>query len=445
MVILGLGTNQGDRTKNLRTALYYLGLIDQIKIIQVSPLYKSNALLLENAPKYWDKFYLNVAINCETSLEPMELLKTLKTIETKMGRKQSDLLWSPRIIDIDILAWRYKKITTQELTIPHQELHNRPFALWPFIDVVLEWHDYITEPNITNAILENLTKWGARSMNIAPLNTHRIAHRIDTPQLLGILNITPDSFSDGGKHQNTEQALEHAINLFNSGADLIDIGSESTRPNAEEIPAQLEWKRLYPVLNTIMNYWKNNPWKPKISIDTRNYKVAEKAITLGVDWINDVSGLADPAMCRVIKEADVYAVYMHNLGIPANRNILIPSEQDPINYIFSWALDRKIQILQTGIKPDKLIFDPGVGFGKNATQTLQLLRRIHEFNALNLPLLIGHSRKSFLNICTNQPVTDRDHETAVVSEFLARKKIQYLRVHNIEHNLRNLQMQTFLV
>jgi 2-amino-4-hydroxy-6-hydroxymethyldihydropteridine diphosphokinase/dihydropteroate synthase len=447
MVILGFGTNQGDRTKNLRTALYHLGLIDQIKIIQVSPLYKSNALLLENTPKDWDQFYLNVAVSCKTTLEPLELLKILKNIEINMGRNQCNLRWAPRIIDIDILAWRDKKITTAELTIPHPELHNRPFALWPFMDLILEWQAYIAEQNTINAILENLKQWGSRltNTNTAPLNTHKLAHRIDIPKLLGILNVTPDSFSDGGKNQSTEKALEHAIHLFNSGADFIDIGAESTRPNAEEISAKLEWERLYPILQAIVNYWQNNSWKPKISIDTRHYQVAENAISLGVDWINDVSGLTDPKMCRVIREADVHAVYMHNLGIPANRDNLIPSEKDPIQEIFNWASDRKIQILQTGINPDKLVFDPGIGFGKNAIQTLQLLHGIHEFNALNLPLLVGHSRKSFLNICTNYPATNRDHETAVVSEFLARKKIQYLRIHNVEHNMRNLQMQTFLL
>ena len=445
MVILGLGTNQGDRIENLRKALSYLKLISEIKIIQISSVYKSNALLLENAPKSWDQFYLNIAISCQTKLQPLELLRVIKTIETKMGRQTSAIIWAPRIIDIDILAWCNKKVISRELTIPHPELHNRPFALWPFIDLAFKWHDYISEPNTINIILENLTKWGSKFDGAAPLNTHKIAHRVDTPQLLGILNITPDSFSDGSNNQTTEQALEHAIRLFNYGADLIDIGAESTRPNAEEVSAELEWQRLAPILHAIMNYWQNNPWKPKISIDTRNYQVAEKAIALGVNWINDVSGLTDPKMCKIIAQTNVHAVYMHNLGIPADRDKIIPLEQDPVTKIFNWASTQKEKILQAGIDPNQLIFDPGIGFGKNAIQTLQIFRRIHEFNALDLPILVGHSRKSFLNICTDKPAIERDYETAVVSEFLARKNIQYLRVHNIEHNMRNLQMQAFLV
>lgn len=452
MLVLGLGSNKGDRINNLRTALSNIRLVDEIKIIQISPLYKSDAMLPENAPKDWDQFYLNVAISCETTLEPIALLNILQKIEAKLGREKPYLQWSPRTIDIDIMAWKGKQVKTNELTIPHAELHKRPFALLPFLDITLNWQSYIGEQDIISSIKENLEKWRIGTDDNIPFNTTRIAHRIDVPYLMGIVNVTPDSFSDGNKNL-IEHAMEHAIEyslertivLFDNGADIIDIGAESTRPGATAISPEMEWERLWPTLQVIMSYWNDNVWRPRISIDTRHYEVAEKAILYGVDFINDVSGFTNPKMCKIVAEADIHAIYMHNLGLPANSNNCISLDKDPIREVFDWAVARKEDILQAGIKPEKLIFDPGIGFGKDAEQSLQLLKRINEFHALNIPLLVGHSRKSFFNMCTKLPFTERDPETAVVSEFLARNSVQYLRVHNIEHNMRNLRMQTFLL
>lgn len=444
MVILGLGTNKGNRLHNLRTALYHLKLIENFKVTKISSVYKSNALLPNNAIANQNQFYLNIAIHCKTTMEPLELLTIIKKLEIQLGRTPTTEKWVDRIIDIDILAWLNKNINTSELTIPHKELQNRPFAVWPFIDVTLSWQKYIKEQNIINTIIENLNKWGTKFFNHAPLNTHQINHRIDIPQILGILNITPDSFSDGGKHYHIDTALKHAIDLFNAGADIIDIGAESTRPNATAVSEEIEWQRLYPVLKSIINNYKNNPWKPQISIDTRHYNNAHKAISLGIDIINDVSGLSDINMCKLIAETNVHAIYMHNLGIPANRNQLISIYKNPVKEVLKWATKRKLQILKTGLKPNKLIFDPGLGFGKNPQQNLQILKQIHNFHDLEIPLLVGHSRKSFLELANNKPSNEKDYETAVISEFLARKKIQYLRVHNVEHNIRNLTMQTLI-
>lgn len=445
MLILGLGTNQGDRLYNLRNALQHLKLIREIKIVQVSSVYKSNALLLNNIISEKENlFYLNIAISCKTTLQPISLLKILKKLEIKLGRIPSAQKWAPRIIDIDILAWENKVINNTDLTIPHKELPNRPFVLWPFIEVAPIWYKYIKDQNIINVITENLNNWNKIGAKGVPLNTLRIKHRVDIPQIVGILNITPDSFSDGGKYQNIDRALEHAIDLFNSGADIIDIGSESTRPNATVVAEQVEWQRLYPIITNINNYYKNTFWKPKISIDTRHYTVAKKAIDLGIDWINDVSGLSDIKMCKLIAEANVHAVYMHNLGIPADRDNVISSSKDPVTIILRWAHTRVVEILKTGININKLIFDPGIGFGKNYQQNIYILKNINKFRALNMPMLVGHSRKSFLNLYQdNDPVT-RDLETAVVSSYLARKNIEYIRVHNVEYNIRNLAMNALL-
>lgn len=445
MVVIGLGTNQGDRLYNLRNALKHLKLIREIKIIQVSSVYKSNALLLNNIISERENlFYLNIAISCKTTLQPVSLLKILKKLEIKLGRVPYSQKWASRIIDIDILAWENKVINNLDLTIPHKELANRPFALWPFIEVAPIWYKYIKDQNIINIITENLNKWSQVSVKEVPLNTHKIRHRVDIPQVLGILNVTSDSFSDGGQHQNVDKALQHAIHLFNSGADIIDIGAESTRPNAKIVPEALEWHRLCPIIEMIKNHYKNTIWKPKISIDTRHYTVAYKAVSLGVDWINDVSGLIDIKTCKLIAESDVYAVYMHNLGIPASSYNVMDNKRDPIRVILLWAKTRMQEILNTGIKMDRLIFDPGIGFGKNPQQNIYILKKINKLRALNMPMLVGHSRKSFLNFYKDNDPTTRDLETAAVSSYLANRNIEYIRVHNVEYNIRNLTMHTLL-
>ena len=195
----------------------------------------------------------------------------------------------------------------------------------------------------------------------------------------------------------------------------------------------------------MQQYWQNADWQPEISIDTRNYQIAKKVVKYGVNYINVVSGLEEPKMCSLIAEAKLYAVYMHNLGIPVDKSNIIKKNLNPVQEILSWAIERREKILQYGIKEDKLIFDPGIGFGKDAVQSLQVLQHINKFHSIDLPILVGHSRKSFLNIFTDQPFRERDSETAIVSEFLARKNIQYLRVHNIEQNLKNLYMQAMLI
>lgn len=444
MVVLGIGSNIGDRIANLRTCLAFIETINNLRIVQISSVYKSDALLTEGAPSDWDQFYLNAAVLCKTTLHPEELLHVVKQTEEKLGRSKTAFKWAPRIIDIDILAWFKKRVDSADLNLPHPELSNRPFALWPFLDVLFDWHNYISDQKTINKIEENIKKWGGRKSNQAPFNTKQIAHRIDIPKLMGIVNITPDSFSDGGSNDTVEQTLTNTIKLFNDGAEIIDFGAESTRPNAIPISPEEETSRLLPKLAEISSYWSKQTWRPKISIDTRNFQTAAKALQYPIDFINDVSGVEDPKMSALLAEANVYVVFMHNLGIPVNLNNCFSLAEDPINEILDWALARKQLLLRAGIKYEKLIFDPGIGFGKTASQSLQILKQIKKFNILNLPLLVGHSRKSFLNLCTDRNFAERDHETAVISENLARNNVQYLRVHNVEHNIRNLSMQAIM-
>lgn len=439
MVILGLGSNVGDRLAHLRQALTCIKKIPGTEVLHVSPVYLSDALLPENAPPEWDMPHLNLAIYCKTLFKPHDLLKELKNIEWSIGRKPTIRHWGPRIVDIDILAWDDVVIRSETLTVPHENLQERPFALWPLADVAPFWKFPLSGANHGKTAAEMVEKWGSRFTGSAPLHTRQIYQRIDTAQLVGILNITPDSFSDGGQFLKPEEAVIKAESLVNDGAEIIDIGAESTAPSSKPIDAATEWARLYPVLTAIKNAENHFMIKPKISIDTRHVLTAKNALMMGIDWINDVSGLDDPAMRDLIKHADVHCVIMHHLNIPERREHVLPRHQDPTKEVYEWGKNRIEELEQLGIAREKIIFDPGIGFGKMAEQSLALLNHVQMFKELGVRELIGHSRKTFISLLSPLSSTDRDIETMVISLYLAKQGIDYLRVHNVEMCARGLR------
>ncbi|MES2217474.1 MAG: 2-amino-4-hydroxy-6-hydroxymethyldihydropteridine diphosphokinase, partial [Pseudomonadota bacterium] len=339
MVILGLGSNIGDRLFYLRSAWQHLKKLTGLSIIRVSPIYVSDALLPADSRETWDHPYLNLALSCETTLTPYELLHHVKTIETLIGRLPGKD-WAPRPIDIDILAWDDLVQYDEKLHIPHEHLASRPFALWPLADVAPRW----VHPVLHHTASELCVDWGSRFTGEAPLHTKQIAQRIDTSELMGILNITPDSFSDAGKLLSPEAVIAHAHQLINDGATLLDIGAEASNPKARAITAEQEWQRLEKILPALLAERNNFLVAPKISIDTRYASTAERALAMGVDWINDVSGLTDPAMREIIVASDCEVVMMHQLGIPANTNEILPLAKDPVKMVYAWA-EQQFEIL----------------------------------------------------------------------------------------------------
>ncbi len=438
MFILGIGSNLGDSLKNLRYAVHLIQRCGVIQVERVSALYVSDALLPEQVECDWNLPFLNLAVYCKTDLQPEAVLNQIKRIEIYMGRKQRQR-WAPRIIDIDILAWANQVFDRPHLHIPHRQLHKRPFALWPLLDLMPDW-----QHPLLGSAQEIAQTWGSRHAGQAPQKTRQILQRVDTPELMGILNCTPDSFSDGGLYTTVDAALTQAIHLFNEGAHSIDVGAESTRPNAQSISPKQEWLRLEAILQSLMRHWKEKSFRPKISIDTRHAFVAKKALDLGVDWINDVSGLEDPAMRAIVRESGVRCVFMHHLGIPADPKRLITADKNVSDEVLCWIKQRLNELIRAGIRREQLILDPGIGFGKTAEQSFTLLNQIERFKQLNLPILIGHSRKSFLNKVTDGSVHDRDFETALISYHLACKEVDFLRVHNVALNARALHMRCAL-
>ncbi len=441
MVILGLGSNIGDRLANLRLAKQYIAQLPNITIKQVSPVYLSDALLPENAPTDWNQPYLNAALRCETTLEPIALLQEIKKIELLIGRKKEALDWAPRVIDIDILAWEDLVIDNDVLTIPHAHLQERPFALWPLADIAPFWKFPLAGKYHHQTAAKIVAQWGSRFTGEASCHTRQIPHRIDTPHLVGVINVTPNSFSDGGQFLAPEQALQQAIALINAGATILDIGAEATAPQVEKgIDANTEWERLEPVLSLIQSSQNKFLFPPVISIDTRHPETAKKALANGANWINDVTGLDDPHMRDLIADTKADCIVMHHLDIPVIDDQHLPLDQDPIQLVYAWAENRIETLIQHGIKKEKIIFDPGIGFGKTTEQSVLLLQHAHVFHTLGVRVLIGHSRKRFLFTLTGNLAKDRDIETMAIALSLAKYPIDYLRVHHVEMCVRALKM-----
>jgi 2-amino-4-hydroxy-6-hydroxymethyldihydropteridine diphosphokinase/dihydropteroate synthase len=426
MVVLGLGTNLKDKLANLRQAWQSISQIPHLRVLQVSPIYMSDALLPDNAPPDWNLPYLNLALRCETTLTPTALYEQLKKIETLLGKQLEPQRWAPRVIDIDILAWDEAVINSNVLIIPHKHLLTRPFALWPLADVAPLW---FYQGKTAAQWVEN---WGSRFSGNAPFHTRQINQRIDTPELVGIINVTPDSFADGGQFFNPNHAAEQAIKLLAAGASVLDIGAESTAPSAQPIDSKEEWNRLAPALKAIIANKNNGFLTPKISLDTRHVDVAEKALALGIDWINDVSGLDDPDMCHLIASAKVDCVVMHHLNIPETRDKTLLRDQNPVKIVYEWGEKRLNELEKLGIPRERIIFDPGIGFGKMAEQSFTLLKHISVFTKLGTRLLSGHSRKSYLSLFTDLPFAERDIETTTLSLYLAKQHVAYLRLHQVE-------------
>lgn len=439
MVILGLGSNIGDRLENLRLALKKIKQIPQLSVKQVSPVYISDALLPENAPPSWDIPYFNLAIRCETTLSPYELLQCTKQIEVDLGRTP-EKNWGPRIIDIDILAWDDLIQYDSKLHIPHENLHERPFALWPLADVAPFWVYPLPGIYYGKTAAEMVKQWGCRFSGEAPFHTRQIQQRIDTSQLVGILNVTPDSFSDGGKYSAVDAALKKIEQLVLDGAEIIDIGAEATGPQAIPITAEQEWQRLEPVLSAFYNS-KINLLAPKISIDTYHPETMEKACRFPIAWINDISGGNNPFAQTIMAKQSCDFVVMHNLGIHVNQQTL-PLTENPVTAVYDWAKNKIQQLENAGITRERIIIDVGIGYSKTAEQSLALLTHGQVFCDLGVRLLIGHSRKSFLKLFTNKPANERDLETISLSLSLNKKGIDYLRVHDVKSHAEAFKFST---
>lgn len=252
--------------------------------------------------------------------------------------------------------------------------------------------------------------------------------RNGTIRIMGILNATPDSFSDGGQFTQPETISRQASAMIAAGVDIIDIGGESTRPFAVDIDPDEELRRVLPAITVVREL------APEIliSIDTTKAEVARQALAVGADIINDISALsADPKMPELAASGNWPVVIMHMQGTPRDMQ-LAPCYNDVVAEIINFLGQRIEQLATRGIAPHRLIIDPGIGFGKTLAHNLKILRNLSAFSELGRPLLIGHSRKSFLNKLLGElPTHERDLPSAIVSAFAVWGGVDIIRTHNV--------------
>ena len=245
--------------------------------------------------------------------------------------------------------------------------------------------------------------------------------------IMGILNVTPDSFSDGGKFLNLEKAVARGIEMAKQGAAIIDIGAESTRPGSMPVSSQEKIDRAIAVIEKLAK-----KIAIPISIDTQNFEVAKAALDAGVSLINDISSLSDERMGRLVKERDVPIILMHIKGSPATMQKQ-PHYDNVINEVLDYLLQKAKYAENIGIDKEKIFIDPGIGFGKTLEHNLELLRNIDKFVASGYRVLVGTSRKSFIGTITGkEKPEDRIFGTAATVALCAAAAVSIVRVHDVE-------------
>jgi dihydropteroate synthase len=265
----------------------------------------------------------------------------------------------------------------------------------------------------------DLKNIASKKKNFANLNFQKI------PNIMGVLNITPDSFSDGGKFNIKNKGLNHAVKMFKSGANIIDVGGESTRPGSQAVKVKVEWKRIEKTLKLISK-------KIPTSLDTRKSEIMEKGIKLGVKVINDISGLRyDAETVNILKRYRTPFVIQHSQGTPDNMQNK-PRYKNELLDIYDF-FEKKLKLLRKlGVKHKNIIIDPGIGFGKNLKHNMNLISNISIFHSLGFPILVGNSRKRFIKELSGKNDTkNRIGGTVASSIYLMMQGVQILRIHDV--------------
>ncbi len=405
-IFLGLGSNQGDRRNHLEQAIDRL-VRTGFRVSRISPVVESPAMLPAGAPADWDRPYLNLVIVGTARWSPREALDVVQCIEREAGRIPGPR-WSPRPLDIDILLWGQERICEPDLTIPHPGLSRRDFVITPLL--------HIAPGRQISGLQRTVFDLSSDRRNI--------------PIWMGILNITPDSFSDGGAWADRDELADWIDRMVSENIQIIDVGAESTRPHANEVPVREEWARIKPALELLFDRLRGVRIRPRVSLDSRHPEVIRRGLALGIDIINDVTGLDDPEMVATVRDCDCDVVAMHAMTVPVNPAVRLPDTASAVTQMCRWIEKKKSVWARLGIDTDRIIFDPGIGFGKTSVQATELLSHIRELRQSGQRLLIGHSRKSFMTAFTDRPPSQRDLETLGISLALAEQGVDIIRIHH---------------
>ena len=311
----------------------------------------------------------------------------------------------------------------QEISFDHIEIITRKSKKKIFIKDLKK-----LSKKLQKQIIFDLNKITLKNKNFSNLNFQKL------PNIMGVLNLTPDSFSDGGKFNKTSKGIKHAFEMIRDGANLIDIGGESTRPGSKTVNPKNEWNRINRILRSVTK-------KIPVSLDTRKSEIMEKGIKLGVKIINDVSGLNyDKKTLDILKKYQIPFVIQHSKGTPENMQIS-PTYKNELLDIYDF-FDMKIKTLRSiGIKHNNIILDPGLGFGKNLKHNMNLIRKISIFHTLGFPILVGNSRKRFIKeIAKKNDSKNRIGGTIASSIYLMMQGVQILRIHDVNELIQGIKV-----
>lgn len=448
-IFFGLGTNLGNRYHNLHRAV--VALANFVNLTAVSPIYESAAWGFTSQPDF-----LNLCLAGQTTLAPEELLSAVKKLERDLGR-QATHRWGPRLIDIDLLLYDELILQTELLTLPHPSLPERAFVLAPLADIAPDLVHPVSGQTIQE-MLAAVETGSLRRLEVA-LPGDEFSSGARQPLLWGsrtyvmaILNVTPDSFSGDGILQREgwlEAAVAQAQQFVADGADILDVGGESTRPGSTPVTETEELERIIPVVEAV---------RPvvdvPISVDTYRSTVARAALAAGADWINDVWALRmDPDMATLAAGAGCPLVLMHNRSRPkdvAQEERLggryVGVAYDDLIEDIKRELQESIDLaLAAGVQPEQIIVDPGAGFGKTVSQNLQLINELDQFKSLGYPILLGPSRKSFIGYTLDLPSAERLEGTAASVAVGITRGADIVRVHDVKAMVRVARMTDSIV
>ncbi|KAH7035487.1 Dihydropteroate synthase-like protein [Microdochium trichocladiopsis] len=429
---IALGSNMGDRVAMIEQACKEMGSRG-ITVKRTSGLWETEPMYVLDQDRF-----VNGACEVETELEPLSLLDELQDIENAMGRKKV-IDKGPRNIDLDVLMYENEIVDHERLKIPHIGIAEREFVLRPLaqiaatksIDATKPWkmiQDYLYDLPPAREPLSTLTPIGEGIQPLNALKSHRKTH------VMAILNVTPDSFSDGGTHV-PESLARTIIKFVKGGATMIDVGGQSTAPGRPQVSAEEEIKRIVPAIELIRSL--PEAQGIAISIDTYRASVAEAAVKAGADIVNDVSaGLMDLEMLPMMAKLGKTVCLMHMRGDPATMSQLNDYPEGLIPTVAKELLERVAAAEAAGIRRWRIILDPGFGFAKVGEQNIELLRHFEELKNWpgleGLPWLLGSSRKSFIGKITGVATPgDRIFGTAATVTAAVQVGADIVRVHDV--------------